>query len=223
MSCDHSLVETYLFDYIDSTLEPSTARAFEQAIDHCEHCKNLYHSAVTTQQWQRDWKEVPVPDWHRTRFAVSKPKAHGWSWLNGLSLATSTLALLMVLFRVEIINGPTGFTVSFAGKGSQYQVSQLMEERFDELAERQVSYIDNRFEEFNLQQVADHKELVSTVLQYGRDERRQDLNLLMASWLQQRDDDRQKLNQRVDYILDNQIENNRYLNQVLKVSNSKQY
>ncbi len=218
MSCDHSLVETHLFDYLDSTTSPALSRAIEQAIDNCDHCQTLYQAAATTQQMQKNWQEQPVPDWHRTRFAVAKPKRMSWNWMNGLSLASSTFALVLVLFRVEFISNETGFSVSFGGKGSQAQVAELVDEKFDQLALQQINYIDNRFEEQRLLQVSDNQQMLATLLQHNRQERRQDLNTLMASWLQQRDMDQQKFNQRVDYIVENQIENNRYLNQVLKVS-----
>ncbi len=218
MSCEHSLVETHLFDYLDATLEPSLSRAVEKSIDDCPHCQELYHNALTAQQWQKQWQEQKVPDWHRTRFAVAKPKPQ-WNWLNGLSMATSALALVLVLFRVEFISNDTGLMVSFGGKGSQAEIKQVLNEQVSLLAQSQMSYIDNRFEEQKLQRVSENQNMLNTLLQHNRQERRQDMNTLMASWLQQRDIDQNKLNQRVDYILDNQIENNKYLTQVMKVSN----
>lgn len=219
MSCNHTLVDQYLFEYMDNTLEPSLCRAFEQSIDTCEQCRDLYYSALNTQKMQQNWQEQTPPDWHRTRFAAAGRKPAKFNWFNGLSLASSTLAILLVLFRVEFISTGSGFTVSFGGSGTQQEVAQLVDEKFNQLAERQISYIDNRFEEQKLQQVSDNQQMLNTLMLHNRQERRQDLNSLMASWLQQRDIDQKNLNQRVDYIVDNQIENNQYMNQILKVSN----
>jgi len=223
MPCDHALVEQHLFDYLDSAVEPSVARAIEKSIDDCEHCRDLYQSAVSTQQMQARWQEQPVPDWHRTNFAVPKRSRNTWTWPNRLSLATSMLALFMVIFRVEFIAGPAGFSVSFGGKGSETQVEHLVAEKVSELAQQQVRYIDNRFTEYNLKQVDNTQQMLTAVMQHNRQERRQDLNAIMASWLEQRDIDQLKLNQRVDYLLDNQIENSQALNHVLKVSSQEQY
>ncbi len=219
MSCDHTFVERHLFDYLDSTLDPSIARAFEQAIDDCDQCHELYQGAVTMQQQANSWQQQTPPDWHRTRFAVQSRKPSRFNWLNALSLSSSALALMLVLFRVEVISNTNGFAISFGGKGTQAEIAQMVDQKISELAEQQVSYIDTRFEEQQLQRVSDNQAMVETLLAHNRSERRQDMNILMASWLKQRDIDQQKLNQRVDYVVDNQIENNQYLNQVLKVSN----
>ncbi|MEE4245740.1 MAG: anti-sigma factor [Kangiellaceae bacterium] len=219
MSCDHKIVEDYLFEYLDQTLAPSLTRAVEQAIDGCPECKATYLAAAEAQQMERHWQEQPVPEWHRTRFAVAKPTRVSWQWMNGLSLATSALAIMLVLFRVEFISTDTGLTVSFAGKGSKAEVTDLINQHMSQIALEQVKYIDNRFREQKLQMVSDNQQMVNTLLAHNRQERRQDMNTLMASWLKQRDQDQAKINQRVDYVVDNQIENNKVLNQVMKVSN----
>ncbi|WMS86905.1 zf-HC2 domain-containing protein [Pleionea litopenaei] len=219
MSCDHQLIDQYLFAYLDSTLDPAASRAFERCIDQCEHCQSLYLSALQTQAMQQQWQEQSPPNWHRTRYAVASKRPVKWNWLNGMSFATSALALMLVLFRVEFISTDAGFSVSFGGKGSQQQVAELVESKFNDLAAQQVSYIDTRFEEQKLQQVNDNQQMLTTLMVHNRQERRQDLNTLMTSWLQQRDIDQKKLNQRVDYVVENQIENNKAINQVLKVSN----
>ncbi|NVJ51075.1 MAG: zf-HC2 domain-containing protein [Gammaproteobacteria bacterium] len=219
MSCDHQLLDQYLFAYLDSTLDPATARAFERCVDTCEHCRDVYHGAIEANNLSQQWQAQTPQQWHRAKFAVARKTPQRWQWLNGLSLATSTLALLLVLFQVEFISTDAGFSVSFGGKGSQQQVADLVEAKFNNLAAQQVSYIDARFEEQKLQQVNDNQLMLTTLMQHNRQERRQDLNTLMASWLQQRDIDQKKLNQRVDYVVENQIENNKAINKALKVSN----
>jgi hypothetical protein len=219
MSCDHSLLEQHLFDYLEQRTTPQTTSAITQAIERCEHCHELYLSALNVRNMTHHWQEQSVPHWHRTRYAVARSSKTTWNWLNALSLTTSVLALLMVLFRVEFTTSEHGFTVSFGGKTTQAQWAQMVEQKFDQLALQQIDYIENRFKEQRLQQASDNQQLLAKLLQHNRQERRQDLNLLMASWLQQRDLDQQKFNQRVAYLLENQIENNRYLNQILTVSN----
>ncbi len=219
MSCDHTLVEDHLFEYLDSTLEPSIARAIEQAIDECEHCRTLYHNAIDLQQQAKSWQQATPPDWHRTRFAVQSRQPSRFNWMQTLSLSSSALALVLVLFRVEVISNANGFAISFGGKATETQIAQMVDQKVATLAQQQASYIDTRFEEQQLQRVSDNQAMVESLLAHNRSERRQDMNILMASWLKQRDIDQQKLNQRVDYVVDNQIENNQYLNQVLKVSN----
>ncbi|WP_144391700.1 zf-HC2 domain-containing protein [Pleionea sediminis] len=218
MSCDHSLVERYLFEYLESTLEPSLARAFEQSIDRCEHCRDLYHGAVNMQQMDKTWHEQTPPNWHRTAFVARSRQSKHVNWMNRLSLATSTLAIMLVLFRVEFISNDSGFSVSFGGKGSQSEIASIVEQKVSQLAEQQAEYIDTRFENQKLDRVSENQEMVKALLAHNRSERRQDMNVLMASWLQQRDSDQQKFNKRLDYVVDNQIENNQYLNQVLKTS-----
>jgi hypothetical protein len=218
MSCDHSLIEQHLFDYLEGRCEPPAGAAIEQALAQCEHCRSIYQSAIDMQRMEQNWQPKSVPQWHRTRYAVARHSRAGSNWLNLTSLATSLVALLMVFFRVEFTTTENGFSVSFGGKASQAQISEYVEHKLDQLALDQIHYIDNRFAEQRLQQASDTQQMLATLLEHNRQERRQELNLLMATWLQQRDLDQKKLNQRVDYLLDNQIENNRYLNQILKTS-----
>ena len=219
MSCDHKLVEQYLFDYLDGTLAPTTARAMEQALDHCTSCKELYHSAVQTQQLERDWQQQTVPAWHRTRYAVAQPARMPMSWGNRLSFAMSCLAICLVIFQVEVTRSGEGFSINFGNHRQQTAIANAVTEQFNKLAAQQADYIDARFEAQNLQRISDNQEMINTLMASNRKERRQDLNMLMASWLQQRDLDQNSLNQRVDNLLDNQIENNRTINHLLKVSN----
>ncbi len=219
MSCNHQLVETHLFEYLDSTLSPNLSRAFEHAVDHCDECKLMYQNASELQHFQSSWKDQTVPKWHRTEFAVAKRSNNNWGWLNGLSLATSTLALLMVLFRVEMISTDAGFSIGFGGKASQIAMNEQIDEKIQQMALQQVEYLDNRFEENRLQTISDNEVMVKALLQHNRQERRHDMNTLMASWLQQRDIDQNQIGLKVDSIVENQIEQSKTINDLLKVSN----
>ncbi|NVJ60416.1 MAG: zf-HC2 domain-containing protein [Gammaproteobacteria bacterium] len=219
MSCDHKLVEQYLFDYLDGTIEPTMARAIEQMLDQCDSCRDLYQSAVETQQLERNWQQQAVPSWHRTKFAVAQPAKNSFGWGNRLSFAMSFFAIALVLFQVNVTSNNEGFSISFGGNNNKAVIAEAVTEQFNQLASQQADYIDARFEEQNIQRINDNKEMLETLMTSNRKERRQDLNILMASWLQQRDLDQKSLNQRVDNVVDNQIENNRSINHLLRVSN----
>ncbi|MCO7226779.1 anti-sigma factor [Pleionea sp. CnH1-48] len=219
MPCNHQQVEAHLCDYLDGALDPALNREIEHCIETCEECREVYESALQVRQWSHQWQPQPVPDWHRTEYAIPKRKT-AFEWMPWLSMATSALAILMVVFKVEIVSTQQGVTISFGGQASQVQLAQHIDQKINELAIKQLGYIDNRFEEQQLAQATVTKGMLQELLEHSRQERRQDMQTLMASWLKQRESDNAEMNKRVDYILDNQIENNQYLNRVLQVSNT---
>lgn len=201
-------------DYLDDNLSPSVRKQFESAIDNCDECMQTYHQAIAMQQAAHTWRDQAVPEWHRTEYAV-RPRQSNGGWLNWTAMATSTLAILMVVFQVNIESSESGFSVAFGGK-SNAQVEALVEKRFNEYQKQQLALLDARFASQSEKIKTANKLAMSDLLEKTRDERRDDLSFLVTGIQSQRAQDRKQVNQRLTAIADNQLENNQYLNQLIQ-------
>ena len=217
MRCDHKFVTEHLLDYIEDGLAPSVKKQFEHAVDNCDSCMQTYHQALELKQAAYNWKEQSVPEWHRTEYAV-RPRQSNNNWLNWASLATSTLAILMVVFQVNIQSNESGFSVAF-GNQSSPKLEALVDQRLNEYQKNQTTLLDARFAIQNEKLVNANKIAMSDLLQKTRDERRDDLSFLVTGIQNQRLQDKRQVDRQLTAIADNQLENNQYLNQLIQSAN----
>ena len=217
MLCDHQLVSDHLLNYIDNKLSPSVRKQVEQAMSQCDTCQSTYHQAVAMYQASHTWQQQPVPEWHRTEYAV-RPRQRSSSWLNWGAMATSTLAILMVLFQVQISSNDSGFNIAFGGQSSA-QVNAMVEKKLEDYKNQQSLLLDARFVAESDKQTTTNKLMVADILEKTRDERRDDLNFLITGIQTQRIEDKTKVDQRLSYLAENQIENNQYINQLIQSAN----
>ena len=221
MRCDHQIVTEHLMDYLDDKLSPAVRKQVEQAIDQCESCMSTYHQAVAMQQAAFKWQEQEVPEWHRTEYAV-RPRQSSGGWLNWTALATSTLAILMVVFQVNIQSSESGFSVAFGGNQSNVQVEALVSKRIEEYQKQQAVLLDARFVAEGEKQSTANKLAMADLLEKTRDERRDDLSFLVTGIQNQRDLDKRRFDRRLTALADNQLENNQYINQLIQSANTSE-
>lgn len=218
MHCDHQIVSVHLLDYIDEALSPSIRKQVEQAIGQCQTCQSTYRQAMALHQASHQWKDQAVPEWHRTEYAV-RPRQKSSNWLSWSALATSTMAIFMVIFQVQITSSDNGFNIAF-GKQSDSQIEALLAQKLDDYKAKQDLLLDARFVALADQQTTTNKLLVANILEKSRDERREDLNFLVTGIQTQRFEDQIKVEKRLAYLADNQIENNQYINSLIESTNS---
>lgn len=216
MLCDHQLVTNHLIDYIDGNLTPKVRKQVEQAINECPTCQSTYQQAVSMAQTASQWQEQAVPEWHRTEYAV-RPRQQASGWLNWTALATSALAILMVVFQVQISANDGGLQIAFGT--SNNQIDAIVEERLNEYKKQQALMLDARFVAESDKQTAANKIMMADLLEKTRDERRDDLNFIVTGIQTQRLEDQQKTQKRFSYLAENQIENAQYINQLIQSAN----
>jgi|GEM_PF-1951215 len=222
MLCDHQIISEHLLDYIEDSdsksnkLSSAVRKQVEQSLSQCETCQATYRQAISLHQASHQWREQPVPEWHRTEYAV-RPRQNSYSWLNWSAMATSSLAILMVVFQVQVTTSESGVNIAF-GNTSNSQVEALIEKRINQYKEQQSLSLDARFIAENDKQMTANKLMVSDVLEKTRDERRDDLNFLITGIQTQRFEDQNKVEKRLAYLADNQIENNQYINQLIQTN-----
>ncbi len=217
MLCDHQLVSEHLIDYIENRLSPTVHQQVESAIGRCESCQSTYHQAVQLHQTSHLWVEESVPEWHRTRYAV-RPRQNAGNWLNWGALATSTLAILMVLFQVQISSNEQGVNIAF-GSQNNAQLEALVNQKLDTFKSQQSLMLDARFVAEADKGSNATKLMLAEIINKTRDERREDLNFLITGIQTQRFEDQNKVEKRLAYLAENQIENNQYINQLVQSAN----
>ena len=217
MLCDHQLVTEHLVAYIDDALAPPMRQQVSDAIADCATCQQAYRQAVALQQAALSWREQPTPEWHRTSYAVRPPQSHG-GWLSWTAMATSTLAILMVIFQVQISTGNGGISIAFGGQSNE-QINELVEQSLAEYKQQQAVLLDARFLAAAEKQRTANKLLVADLMEKTRDERRDDLNFLITGIQTQRFEDKNKFEKRISYLAETQIENSQYINQLIQSAN----
>lgn len=215
MSCDHQLIAEHVCDYIDGTLPPAVRARCDAALQHCAHCRDVHAQARELQMLAGSWREQPVPDWNRARFAVAPARhAHG-SWPAWSALAASIVAIVLVLLRVEVSTA-NGLLISFGGTQMESRVQALVAAELERHATAQDLLLEARLDEFSADQITASQLLFARWQETIRTERRQELGLLVASWQSQRFEDRQEIDSRLTSLASDQIENNQYLNALLR-------
>lgn len=217
MHCDHKLVSDHLLDFIDENLSPAVHKQVEQAMDQCDSCLATYHQAIALHQASHQWVDQPVPEWHRTEYAV-QPRQRSFNWINWVSLATSTMAILMVMFQVQVTTNESGLNIAF-GTQSKSQVEALVEEKLNRYKDQQALLIEARFIAEADKQLTANKLMMADIMEKSRRERRDDLNFLVTGLQSQRFEDQNKVEKRLAYLVENQIENNQYINQLIQSAN----
>lgn len=214
MSCDHQLMAERVCDYVEGSLPPSLKSRCDAALEHCAHCREIHAQALEFYQLAARWQDRPVPEWHRTRFAVQPPR-RPTPWLSLASLAASGLALLMVVLQLEI-STDNGLLISFGGSQTEARVQAQVARQLAAWGEARDGEIDARLSDFAQQQTALNRVVLAEWMDRSRDERRQDLSFILSAWETQRFRDQRQLDERLDYLATSQIESNEYLNELLR-------
>lgn len=177
-----------LSDYREHLLPEATQQQLTEHIGQCPHCQADLAMLDTLSQEARQWRDVPVPDWHRTAFAVpEKPRTQ---WLPWLSMATSALCLLLVVAKVDVQSDADGFRVSFGGKASGPALTaEALEQRLNQFKEQQQLSVTNQLAAWDITRQQDDQKLMTAVVNYAREKQQQDLAQWVNYWKTVRDQD----------------------------------
>ncbi len=215
MLCDHQLVIEHINDYVEDKLSPEIKRQMEVVFDSCPDCQATYQQCLELYQMSHAWQSQNVPEWHRTSFAV-RPPVKNTSWLNWGAVATSSLAILMVVFQLEISSGETGLMISFGGNQSEAKIASMVESQLTDYKNEQEKIFQVKLTDALEKQDNRTKLRLANWLEKSRDERQQDIKFVMTGWQSQRYEDQKSVDRQLSYIADNQIENNQVINQLIQ-------
>lgn len=179
-----------LSDYREHLLPEATQQQLSDHLAQCPHCQADLAMLDTLSHEARQWRDLPVPEWHRAAFAV--PEKQRGQWLQWLSMATSALCLLLVVAKVDVQSDADGFRVSFGGsKASNGQVltADALEQRLNQFKEQQQLTVTNQLAAWDISRQQDNQKMMTAVVNYAREQQQQDLAQWVDYWKTVRDQD----------------------------------
>ncbi len=215
MSCDHELIAAHVCDYIDNTASPELRARCELVLHNCAQCRDTVARALAFQGMAQNWQDQPVPDWQRARFAVPVPKPSA-NWLNWSALATSCLALLLVVLQVQI-STVNGLSISFGHGQQEARLQQLLADQLAAYKVEQDQFLEDEFVEFAEQQETSNLLNLAQAMDQNRAERRQELSFIMSDFETRRLTEQQAVAEQLNELASNQIEDNQNLNTLMRL------
>ena len=190
MSDKHELFALWL----DGQLSASQQQAFEQLCARDDEFARQVTLAKQVSHAAKRYEEQPVPNWQIPAIGPQPGASLSWWRLRAmpsLSFGMSMLALVMVLFRVEVQIQSGALTVSFAGQGQQDEIRRQVDAEIAQFREQQQVLLADYSREMRQQQQDVSSQLTSYLLTASRSERREDFAELIKFVNQQREDDQQ--------------------------------
>lgn len=176
--------------WLEGSLSEQQRQAFEQRCIQDEAFASQVEAANMVAMQAQQYQSEAVPAWNRLTTFETQQKPHWWQWqgLPGLSLATSMVAIVMILSGVQVRVDDGALTISFADKSSQ-QIEQLVNARLAEFQQNQQLALVNYGQALQQQQLETSTQLTNYLLTSSRKERKEDFAELINFVNQQRGDD----------------------------------
>lgn len=220
MSCDHKFIADNVSDFLEGKLAPELDAKCREIIAGCPHCAETCDRARELYRMADQWQDRQVPEWHRTRYAV-KPPVRESHWTNWAAMAASAVAVLLVVFQLEI-STENGLTISFGGSQAEQRMEAALATAMDEYRQEQDVLLTSRLSEFSDRQEIANQLMLSEWEDNNRQDRRDDLNFIMSAWESQRFQDQRQINRRFDTLADSQIASDQFVNDLARNVNYRQ-
>jgi len=175
-------------DYIDGNLPERQMKLIRQQLEKSPELAEDLSQLMLLQDSGRDWQDEAVPTWHRTAFLARRQKGNP-TWLPWLSMATSFAAICLVVFRIEIVTSPEGVHIGFGQPTTPVAIQQQAEQQLNDWRQEQQAYVAHKLLEFENQQLRRDQQVMATVLELNKEQRRQELQQLTSYFAQQRNQD----------------------------------
>ena len=192
-------------DFLDGSLSQRQRQWISEELEGSEELRKALASLEDLRLAETQWTDETVPNWHRTAFAA-RVKNKSTNWMNWISLATSMAAIFLVVFRIQVVSNNDGYQVSFGEQIDKVAFRKQAEVYLDDWQAERTAYLDHWLLEFENKQLIQNQQVMSTALNFNRDERRQDLNQLTSFFLQQRSRDMVQTRSKYKQLLDTQTE-----------------
>ncbi len=195
--------EDLLAKWLDNSLTQSEREAFETLCTQDQAFADQVAAASHLNMMAEDFEQVAVPAWDAGATFVYENKKRWWQWsgLPAMSLATSALAMVMVLSGFQIRSGDGQLTIGFgSGTPDKAEIAALVEEKMNSY--QQANQV--MFGKYVDAIAAQHKESSAQLTQYllssSRQERREDFAELVKFINQQRDDDQRFMARQINHL-----------------------
>lgn len=209
-------------DYLDGTLSPKLNRLIEEQLQTNVELQDALATLETIHQGKQSWMDEPAPEWHRTAYLARRQKTNQ-GWLPWLSMATSFAAVLLVLFRIEIVASNEGVHIGFGEPTTKVAMQQQNEQYMNSWRDELQAYVGHRLLEYENEQLRRDQKLMATMLDLNTEQRRQDLTQLTSFLAQQRDRDIQLTQSQYQALFEIQDEDRQQVKQLYASLNKEIY
>ncbi|MEL0034889.1 MAG: hypothetical protein VW882_00595 [Gammaproteobacteria bacterium] len=192
-------------DYLDGKLSPRLSKMIDEQLKTNVELQDALATLNTLNQGKQSWLEEPVPEWHRTGYLARRQKSNQ-GWLPWFSMATSFAAVLLVLFRIEIVTSNEGVHIGFGEPTTKVAMQEQNEQQMEDWRNELQAYVGHRLLEYENEQLRRDQKLVATMLELNTEQRRQDLTQLTSYLAEQRDRDIQITQSQYQTLFENQEE-----------------
>ena len=183
--------ELLLGAWLEGTLTPEQREAFETLCSEDEEFSRQVEAANMMMMQAEGYQDQAVPNWEREATFSQPEKARWWQWqgLPAFSMATSALAIVMVLTGVQVKVTDGAMTISFADVQTPQEVELVMAEKLNDFQQSQQLALASYAQALQQQQTDANTQLTNYLLNSSRQERREDFAELVKFINQQRNDD----------------------------------
>ena len=209
-------------DYLEGNLSPRQTQLIEQELQTSVELQDALSTLQTLHQGRQSWQDEPVPEWHRTGYLARRQKSKQ-GWLPWLSMATSFAAILLVLFRVEIVASNDGLHIGFGESTTRVAMEQQSNDQLEAWRNELQAYVGHRLLEYENQQLRRDQQLMTTMLQVNTQQRREDLSQLTTFLAQQRNQDIELTQSQYQALFDIQDEDREQIKQLYASLNKETY
>ncbi len=209
-------------DYLDGNLSPQQTQLIEQELASSADLREALSTLNTLNLGKQHWQDEPVPEWHRTGYLARRQRSNQ-GWLPWFSMATSFAAILLVLFRVEIVTTTDGLHIGFGESTTKVAMAQQSNDQLDAWREELQAYVGHRLLEYENAQLRRDQQLVTTMLQVNTQQRREDLSQLTTFLAQQRNQDIELTQSQYQALFEIQDQDRQQLQQLYASLNKETY
>lgn len=194
--------------WLEDKLTPTQQQAFAQLCADEPEWEQRANLASEVQQQAASYHMQEVPEWDAAATFSQQPQQRWWQWsgLPAMSFATSLLAIVMVIARVEIQMVNNGLTISFADSNQQ-KLQQMLDQQLQDFQQQQQNLLASYSQDLRNEQLRSNTELSRYLIDSSRTERREDFAELIKYVNQQRSDDQlfyaRQINKLQNQVLDN--------------------
>jgi len=221
-SCEQS--RNLLVEFADNSLKPLQKQCMDQHLSHCEACNEAMEQIWEMQALSTRWTDEAVPRWSRKKtFFEPTPLFGSMEWFPKLQLA-STFATMLVLVLVlgnAQISTSDGLHIQFGASDKNYLTNSDLEQKIsflqDQLNTQHREQLQRNVSDLASIQSATNQLLLKTILERSREERREDIDTLLANWYQSQDQQTEYTNESLRALLVSQLEDKRNINQINKL------
>ena len=195
--------EELLAKWLENNLNHAEREAFETLCTNDQAFADQVAAASHLNMMAEDFEEVAVPAWDAAATFVYADNKRWWQWsgLPAMSLASSALAIVMVLSGFQIRTGNGQLTIGFGSETpDKAEIAALVEEKMSSYQQTNQALFGKYVDAIAAQQKESSAQLTQYLLSSSRQERREDFAELVKFINQQRDDDQRFMARQINHL-----------------------